>query len=161
MQKTTLLFLHKPKEKKVLLGMKKRRFGAGKWNGVGGKLEMGETIKESLVREVEEEIIVTVNEDDLVQVATLDFSFQDNPDWDNQTHVFFTEKWSGEPAETEEMNPMWYDVDALPFENMWVDDKHWLPLVLKGEKLNASFLFNKTGDKILDMKINKTGSIID
>lgn len=31
----------------VLLGMKKRGFGAGKWNGFGGKVQPGETIEEA------------------------------------------------------------------------------------------------------------------
>lgn len=155
MQKTTLLFLHKPKEKKILLAMKKRSFGKGKWNGVGGKLNGQETVKEASIREVKEEIDVMVSHDDLIQVATIDFSFHNKPEWNQQTHVFFVEKWDGDPKETEEMSPKWHHVDSLPFENMWVDDPHWLPLVLQGHKLNASFIFNETGDKILEMKINK------
>ena len=153
MNKTTLLFLYKPKEKKILLAMKKRSFGKGKWNGVGGKLSDGETIKEALVRETKEEINVIVNQDDLVQVATIDFSFQNNSDWNQQAHVFFVEKWNGNPMESEEMNPKWYHVDSLPYENMWIDDSHWLSLVLEGKKINATFLFNKTGDEIIEMKI--------
>lgn len=35
---------------KVLLGMKKRGFGAGKWNGFGGKVEPGESIEEAAKR---------------------------------------------------------------------------------------------------------------
>ena len=35
---------------KVLLGMKKRGFGEGRWNGFGGKVETGETIPEAAVR---------------------------------------------------------------------------------------------------------------
>lgn len=155
MRKTTLLFLYKPKEKKILLGMKKRSFGTGKWNGIGGKLNEGETVKEALVRETEEEIGVVVNQDDMVQVATLDFSFKDNPDWNQQSHVFFTEKWDGEPIETEEIAPRWYSVETLPYDSMWVDDPRWLPLVLEGKKINASFTFNASGDKILDMKIDE------
>lgn len=155
MQKTTLLFLYKSKEKKILLAMKKRSFGKGKWNGVGGKLNEGETIREALVRETLEEINVVVNEDDLVQVATLDFSFKNNPEWDQQTHVFFVEKWNGDPMESEEVNPKWYSFNSLPFENMWVDDLHWLPLVLEGKNIDASFLFSKTGDEILEMKVEE------
>lgn len=34
----------------VLLGLKKRGFGAGKWNGFGGKLEAGETPLDSATR---------------------------------------------------------------------------------------------------------------
>ena len=41
------------KKDKVLLAMKKRGFGAGKWNGVGGKVKDGETIKQAAIREQE------------------------------------------------------------------------------------------------------------
>ena len=50
---------------RVLLGMKKRGFGAGKWNGFGGKLEPGESVVEAAAREVREECGFTVNTSDL------------------------------------------------------------------------------------------------
>ena len=37
-------------ETQVLLGMKKRGFGEGRWNGFGGKVESGETITEAAIR---------------------------------------------------------------------------------------------------------------
>ena len=69
--------------------------------------------------------------------------------------ILYTEKWEGEPTETEEMIPAWYSIEKLPYENMWVDDIHWLPLVLNGKKINAAFNFNKTGDKIISMKVEE------
>ena len=39
----------------VLLGMKKRGFGVGKWNGFGGKVENGETVFDGAMRELQEE----------------------------------------------------------------------------------------------------------
>lgn len=39
----------------VLLGLKKRGFGTGKWNGFGGKVEPGETIRQAAIREMKEE----------------------------------------------------------------------------------------------------------
>jgi len=53
----TLLFLIK--DDQILLAMKKRGFGAGRFNGVGGKVEPGETIEQALIRESQEEINVT------------------------------------------------------------------------------------------------------
>ena len=154
MQECSLVFLYKPKEKRILLAMKKRRFGEGKWNGVGGKLEGNETIIESAVRETKEEIFVEIKESDLKQVATIAFFFENNKAWDQRATVFFVEKWQHEPLETEEMKPRWYDIDKIPYDTMWIDDSYWLPRVLNGEKLKATFTFNKTGDKILKMKVN-------
>lgn len=43
MRQSTLVFVFN-KQKQILLAMKKRGFGVGKWNGAGGKVEDGETI---------------------------------------------------------------------------------------------------------------------
>ena len=59
----TLVLLRE--ENRVLLGMKKRGFGVGKWNGFGGKLEPGETVVEAAARELEEESGLVVNTTDL------------------------------------------------------------------------------------------------
>jgi 8-oxo-dGTP diphosphatase/2-hydroxy-dATP diphosphatase len=40
---------------RILLGMKKRGFGMGKWNGFGGKVEPAETVEDAALRELEEE----------------------------------------------------------------------------------------------------------
>lgn len=54
---TTLCFLRKGN--KILLAEKQRGFGQGKLNGVGGKLEKGETPEQAMIRETQEEIFVT------------------------------------------------------------------------------------------------------
>ena len=43
------------KDGKILLGMKKRGFGQGKWNGFGGKVSLGESIENATKRELKEE----------------------------------------------------------------------------------------------------------
>ena len=55
MKVASLCFLVDKKNKRVLMGMKKRGFGAGKYNGFGGKVEAGETIEEAVIRELWEE----------------------------------------------------------------------------------------------------------
>ena len=50
-------------------------------------------------------------------------------------------KWKGNPSESEEMNPKWFDIKKLPFNQMLPDDKYWLPLVLDGKKIKAYFKF--------------------
>lgn len=155
MKERTLLFLRKPEEKEILLAMKKRGFGEGKWNGVGGKVETGESVEEAVVREATEEIGVKVEQTDLRQVAILDFVFVDQPEFNQRVHTFFTEKWTGEPVESEEMRPKWYATDALPYDFMWVDDPHWLPLVLAGKTLKASFTFGDSGATLLSAQVNE------
>ena len=63
---TPLLFLRK--ENKILLARKKKGFGFGKWNGIGGKLEQGETPEQAMIRETEEEIFVTPTKNEKVGI---------------------------------------------------------------------------------------------
>ena len=138
--------------------MKKRGFGVGKVNGVGGKLEEGETVTQGAVRETQEEINVTIAETDLKKVADIKFTFVDENKAikeEYNTHVFLADKFEGEPIETEEMKPEWYKISEAPYEKMWEDDKSWLPLVLSGRTLNAHFEFNPS-NKIQEFSIKYT-----
>jgi len=150
MRQSTLVFLIK--DNQILLAMKKRGFGVGKWNGVGGKPDGNEKIEITAIRETQEEIEVIPQ--NITQAATLDFFFQDNPDWDQQVLVYLAKEWAGTPTETEEMNPQWFDIDKLPFEDMWPDDKFWLPKVLSGKNIVAKFIFNNQ-NQIVDQSVNE------
>ena len=146
MQEVTLcLFIDKGK---ILLGMKKRRFGTGKWNGFGGKLENGESVHENVVREIKEEIGVSVRPEDTEKVGLIDFNFLDKPEWNQKMHVFLVKSWEGEPQESEEMRPQWFDIKDIPFDAMWPDDKHWLPMVLAGKKVEGKFNLANEGAHI-------------
>jgi 8-oxo-dGTP pyrophosphatase MutT (NUDIX family) len=138
--------------------MKKRSFGVGRWNGVGGKLNPGESIEDAVIRETFEEIGVKVssanNYADLNKMAELEFLFADpqKTNWNQLVHVYFCEKWEGEPTESEEMKPEWFKIADIPFKDMWPDDPFWLPKVIAGNFVKASFTFGD-GDVILKQKI--------
>jgi ADP-ribose pyrophosphatase YjhB (NUDIX family) len=153
MKPATLCFLIK--ENKILLAMKKRGFGAGKWNGVGGKIEENETIKEAAAREMREEINVSTHPDHLKNVGNIKFYFKNKPDWDMHVHIFFTKTWEGEPRESEEMRPQWYKHTEIPYEKMWIDDTFWLPQVLAGKKIEGKFYFNEDGSKFDKHTVNE------
>lgn len=114
----------------VLLGQKKRGFGAGRWNGFGGKLLPGETIDQAARREVREECGITVR--DMEQRAVVTFTFAHDP-LQLEMHIFSVKKFTGIPQETEEMAPRWFAIADIPYDQMWADDRHWLPLFLAGK----------------------------
>ncbi|ETW08261.1 hypothetical protein H310_00892 [Aphanomyces invadans] len=128
-------------EKQVLLGMKKRGFGEGKWNGFGGKVEPSDkTIEDAAAREMTEEASIEIHGKDMERMGTLVFTFKDKPEV-MQVHVFQTRAYSGSPAETDEMRPQWYGYDTIPYTSMWSDDSLWLPHLLKGHRITGQFDF--------------------
>lgn len=153
MKNTTLLFLVKRNDDvitDICLAMKKRGFGVGRYNGVGGKVEEGESIEDAVKREAYEEIGVTVS--DMVKSAELTFCFQNKEEWNQLVHVYIADSWQGDIVESEEMNPVWFTVLDIPYTSMWPDDIFWLPNVLGGEYIKASFTFGE-GDVILEQEI--------
>lgn len=137
------------KEDKILLGMKKRGWGKGKWNGFGGKVEEGETIIEAAIREMKEESGLEIN--DLEEKGTVIFQYLDTRKL-LEVHIFNVLKYSGEIMESEEMLPQWFDIKEIPFDNMWADDIYWMPLFLKGNKFKGEFVF-ENNDKLSSYKI--------
>lgn len=144
----------------ILLAMKKRGFGAGKWNGAGGKIEPGETIEQAVIRECQEELTITPTK--FHKVAYHDFILAADTDkpWHQWAYVFIVTDWEGEPTETEEMAPSWFKLDAIPYGQMWDDDIHWLPPVLAGKLLNTTFTFD-SNEHMIDKTIREVTKFND
>jgi 8-oxo-dGTP diphosphatase len=142
MQHMTLCFLLRgaPPDA-VLLGYKKHGFGAGKFVGIGGRVEAAETVAAAACREVAEEIGVQVLPHDLQPRGQIEFIFPCQPAWDQTVHLFIVTSWSGEPRESEEIRPDWYSLSALPWAWMWDDSRSWLPQLLAGEHIDAAITF--------------------
>ena len=149
MRNVTILFLRK--ENEILLAMKKRGFGEGLWNGVGGKQDEGELINETAKRETSEEIGVVpliIN-----KVAIINFYFpNDKKEINQKAHVYFCYSWKNTPVESEEMRPKWFKETEIPYDQMWSDDIIWLPKVLSDEKIEANFYFDED-DNVLNYDI--------
>lgn len=143
-QSTVILHL---RGNEVLLAMKKRGFGVGKWNGVGGKVDLNEEIIDAAIRESQEEIGVTPV--DPKKVAIFNYHFPHQKDWGQQVHIFTVTTWLGEPSETEEMRPQWFNLGEIPYSEMWSDDEIWMPKIFSGQLLQGSFMFDKEGN-VLD-----------
>ena len=143
-------------KKRILLGMKNQGFGEGKYNGFGGKIEPQEDPEKAALRELLEESSLKAIRAE--KVCEFQFFFPHVPEekkWDQIVHVFLIRDWKGEPKESNEMKPEWFSFEKIPFKSMWQDDSHWLPLVLKGEKLRASFVFGEDGETIKSMEMEE------
>jgi mutator protein MutT len=151
MRDVTLLFLLR--EGEILLAMKKRGFGAGKWNAPGGKADPGETPEQAAIRECQEEICVTPA--NIEKVGELGFFMPHDASFPgHRAHIFTATSWKGQPAETEEMRPQWFKTDDIPYSDMWSDDILWLPLILNGEPFKGSITLG-SNDEILRQDIRQ------
>jgi len=150
LRQATIVFLVKGDE--ILLAMKKRGFGKGKWNGAGGKKNEDESIEEAARRELMEEVGVKAK--DVEKVGEIDFYFDNKPEWSQKVIVFLAKEWEGEPIESEEMAPKWFKFNEIPYDQMWDDDRDWLPLVLDGKIIEAGYLFDET-QKLLEKELRE------
>lgn len=151
-ERATLCFI--VKDGRVLLIRKKRGLGAGKINAPGGKLEPGESARDAAVRETREEIGVTPL--GVEEGGELHFQFADG--YSLQCAVFLARDFEGEPVETAEAAPFWVSLDAIPYDEMWADDRHWLPLLLAGRGFAGFFTFD--GETMLSMRVEMREAFI-
>ena len=138
-------------QRRVLLGLKHSGIGATNVVGLGGHVDPGETAREAAVREAEEEAGIALPPDALNEVGVVRFRFPAKQSWNQDVAVFTTTTWTGEPEPSDEITPAWYDIDAIPFDDMWDDAHHWLPAVLRGESIDSTVTFasdNRTVDAV-------------
>jgi 8-oxo-dGTP diphosphatase len=134
---------------RVLLIRKKRGLGAGKINAPGGKLEPNETALEAAIRETQEEIGVTPLS--LEKRGVLHFQFTNG--YGLHCVVFLSADLAGEPIETAEATPFWVAIHEVPYDEMWEDDRHWLPAVLEGSVRYFEAWFEFDDDRMLSKEI--------
>ncbi|MFB6093552.1 MAG: 8-oxo-dGTP diphosphatase [Halanaeroarchaeum sp.] len=134
---------------RVLLIEKKRGIGAGLYNGPGGTVEADESPREAARREVREEI--RADPVDLGKVGVLEFVF--GTDHHMTVHVYHAAGVAGEPTETPEADPAWVDVEAVPYDEMWEDDRYWLPHLLANRTFRGWFRFDAEGDALRGLHV--------
>lgn len=128
----------------LLFIKKKRGLGKGYITFPGGKIEKDEKAEECAYRETFEELGIRILEPKLV--ALIDFYLDSK--LEEKMYVYLTEKFEGIPSETEEALPMW--LNFIPYDEMWADDKYWLPLVLEGKKVCCYFIFSENWKELKD-----------
>lgn len=142
MEKIETCLLILKKDNKLLMSEKKRGFGQGKINGVGGKLKENETPEEAMIRETKEEIDIDL--EIIEKFGEINFIEYYKGNKENVLmHIFFGKEYKGVPKESDEVRPIWINENEIPYEKMFSDDKYWLPIVLEGNKFKAEFEFDE------------------
>lgn len=128
---------------KILLIRKKRGLGAGKITGPGGRVDGEESLQDCAMRELREEVGLQAKS----LSAHGDIAFQFADGYALHVFIFVTHETSGVAIETDEAQPHWFPIDNIPYDEMWEDDRYWMPQVLAGQSVSARFLFD--GDAML------------
>ena len=145
--RATLVFVVRGGE--ILLMRKKRGLGAGKINGPGGRLEPGES--PARVRGARGAGGAPASPPQGLRYAG-DNAFQFADGYSIHVSVYVAPAFEGTPAETDEAAPLWFPLDAIPYDEMWEDDRLWLPLALAGRAFTARYTFD--GDAMLDHAVD-------
>ena len=146
-EKAVICYIVDTNKKTVLLMYKKTGLGKGKVNAPGGRIDPGETPLEAVVRECREEVHLTPK--NLEKRMELFFQFTNG--YALYGEAFFCTEWEGEPAESDEADPFWCDLDKIPWDKMWSDDINWLPNALKGKLQRGRYIFDE--DDMLSEKL--------
>ncbi len=156
--RAVLCYIQRPTDGKYLLLLKaKGKFGEGFWNAPGGKIESSESEEEATKREVLEETGLAVS--DLKIAGKLEFYFGEGkrrPDW--TAVVFKTDRFSGRLKERGDEGVLgWFDKDKLPMNQMWEDDRYWLPLLIRGVRFRGRFEFTADSKRLVKYELEKEG----
>ncbi|KAF2073355.1 hypothetical protein CYY_005325 [Polysphondylium violaceum] len=134
----------------LLLGLKKRGFGVGKYNGCGGKVEPNETIEQGAIREAIEEFGLEPTK--YYSIGKLEFNYVHIDSL--ECHIYVVNEWKGIETESDEMKPQWFSLDSLPYESMWEDFPIWFNYLKDQDfksNMDFKFYFDKNF-KLLDHK---------
>jgi 8-oxo-dGTP diphosphatase len=139
MKLATLCYLKKDGKTLMLHRVKKENdMHEGKYNGLGGKFEEGETPEECASREVFEESGLAVKNLILKGVITFP-AFSKGEDW--YVFVFVIDKFEGETTMSCEGNLEWVnDCDLLNL-NLWDGDKIFLKWLGQDRFFSAKFTY--------------------
>ncbi len=135
---TTLVYVRRGAETLMLRRSREHDPLRGKWNGLGGKLEPGESPEECMRREVMEEAGLEVLDAEFKGVITFP-GFEGETDV--FTFVFVATSFSGQPRSSAEGDLFWVRTDRLADLELWEGDCHFLPWLVKPGYFSAKFVY--------------------
>ena len=139
MQLATLCYVRRGSQTLMLQRNKKvNDIHAGKWNGLGGKFEAGETPEDCVIREVFEESGLRIERPQLHGILTFP-EFKDGEDW--RVFVFSAQSTAGDCIESGEGTLQWIDTAELSALPLWEGDSYFLPWIAEGRFFSAKFVY--------------------
>lgn len=150
MKNTTLCYIEKDEKYLMLHRSAKKNDGSGgKWMGIGGHFEEGESPYDCVIREVNEETGLTLIEPQYRAVVTFDSDEYES----EQMHLFTCKSFTGELCQCDEGELHWIDKDKINELNMWNGDIVFLSL-LETEKEFFSLKLTYKGEELQEYFIN-------
>jgi 8-oxo-dGTP diphosphatase len=139
MKLATLCYLRRAGQTLMLYRNKKALdIHQGKWNGLGGKLEPGESPEDCAIREVFEESGLRARDPLLKGVLTFP-RFKDGEDW--YVFLFLITDFSGELIVSAEGDLQWHPTDRLLELNLWPGDRLFLPCLDQPGWFSGTFVY--------------------
>lgn len=150
MKMTTLCYIEQEGKYLMLHRVKKHHdINAGKWIGVGGHVENGETPEECLLREVKEETGLVLTAYRLRGLVT----FLSDACEPELMCVFTADAFDGEMIECDEGELAWVDKSEVLALPTWEGDRVFLERLLSGDERFFSIKLRYEGDKLVEKKI--------
>lgn len=153
----TLIYVRSSDDRVLMLhrlggsgGGKPGDYHSGKWNGLGGKLELDESCWAAARRELREESSLDLSEESFRLLGTLqfpNFKAQKNEDWMVFVFVARIARPAAEIAlgSCEEGALAWVPATDLLSLNLWPGDRHFIPFVV-GEQPFAGTIWYRGQD---------------
>ena len=117
-------------------------------------MQAGELPEKAAVREMLEETGLRIS--GVRFNGILNFYLGDSKVLDQTVFVFSCKKSSGKMRGSSEGELKWFSVDAVPYREMWQDDRVWLPLLLDGRSLVGDFYFTEDYKQFISHEIHRT-----
>jgi 8-oxo-dGTP diphosphatase len=143
MKIATLCYLRDLKAGKTLMIHRTKKtndYHEGKWNGLGGKLDPGESPEDCVIREVREESGFIISNPKMKGVITFPL-FDGVDDW--YVILFTADNYKGEIIDSAEGELMWIPDEKLTGLNLWEGDKIFIKWVFKEKFFSAKFIYNE------------------
>ncbi len=139
MKLATLCYvIHDDKTLMLYRNKKENDYHEGKWNGLGGKFEQGETPEECAIREIREESGLSVKDPNLKGIITFPM-FDGKDDW--YVFIFTFNGYEGKLIDSSEGELAWIDNDKLTDLNLWEGDSVFLPWLYQEKFFSAKFIY--------------------